>query len=395
MLQKRSRSTFAAQTKFPLIMKRGFLLSALITISILGFGQSDFTQIDQHSKTVPEGLAGYSKIGDYLTKDLQTDTEKARALYIWIAHNIQYDLTRLNSGKRYDSKEEFITEALENRKGVCQHYAELFLAMSNSIGLKSYLIVGYTRNALGQVADLSHAWNGIKIDSNYYLIDITWAAGYEFNGQYVHEFRDDYFLVSPQTFIKDHMPFDPMWQFIDNPINNDDFISNDFTKINAAGGFSYADSIDHYEGFDELKRLENSNRRTMENGVRTSLIQNEVDENILRITRIKFNLAVEAFNQGIDAYNLYLVHKNRGFRNPKLDDARVKELIDDGNSFYRSNEILVGLYSSDNELNKEIADTRNRMPDLISSLEREKEFVQRYLRTWKPLRMMVFFAERT
>ncbi len=151
----------------------GFLF---ISLQILG--QSSFTQIDNSSKRVPNSIQSYQEIAQYLTKDFTNDIEKSRALYIWISHNISYNVDLLNNLPKYTSQEAIIEEVMQNRNGVCQHYADLFLVMSNSIGLQTYTISGYTRNTDGKIAEISHAWNAIKIDSNYFLLDITWAAGH-------------------------------------------------------------------------------------------------------------------------------------------------------------------------------------------------------------------------
>jgi hypothetical protein len=374
-------------------MIKEILLSGFLIITTIGFGQTDFSTIDEKSKVVPDSLTDFKDIAEYLTNDLKTDTEKARAIYIWIAHNIQYDLTQINSDKRYDTDQEIIDEVLNERKGVCQHYSELFLAMSKSVGLKSYLISGYTRDVFGEIANVSHAWNGIVIDSNYYMIDVTWAAGYEFRGKYVHKFRDDYFIKTPQEFIQDHMPFDPVWQFLDNPLNNDEFISKDYSKLDKSGDFAFNDSIQQSVISNDLAQLENSNKRIIKCGVKNNLIQKQIDENILQITNRKYNLAIDTLNYGIDNYNLYITHKNRQFRNPKLDDSQVKDLIVSADKgVYAANEMFNELISSNSELNDLITDARDRMPDLISDLEREKDFVDRYLKKWKPLRIFMFLT---
>ncbi|MBK3519901.1 transglutaminase domain-containing protein [Carboxylicivirga marina] len=374
-------------------MIKEILLSGFLIITTIGFGQTDFSTIDEKSKVVPDSLTDFKDIAENLTNDLKTDTEKARAIYIWIAHNIQYDLTQINSDLRYGSDQEIIDEVLNERKGVCQHYSELFLAMSKSVGLKSYLISGYTRDVFGEIADVSHAWNGIVIDSNYYMIDVTWAAGYEFRGKYVHKFRDDYFLKTPQEFIQDHMPFDPVWQFLDNPLNNDEFISKDFSKLDKSGDFAFNDSIQQSVISNDLAQLENSNKRIIKCGVKNNLIQKQIDENILQITNRKYNLAIDTLNYGIDNYNLYITHKNRQFRNPKLNDSQVIDLIVSADKgVYAANEMFNKLISSSSELNDLITDARDRMPDLISDLEREKDFVDRYLKKWKPLRIFMFLT---
>ncbi len=372
-------------------MKRKILFIGLLIISIYGFGQTDFTTIDKKSRLTPDSLTKYLDIAAYLTTDLLTDKEKVRAIYIWISHNIRYDLNQINSNHRYNSSKEIIKEVLKNRQGVCQHYSELFRAMSESIGVKTHLISGYTRDVNGRIADLNHAWNAVEIDSNYYLIDVTWAAGYELNNRYVHKFRDNYFLTQAKDFIKDHMPFDPIWQFSNNPINNEEFISKDFSKLNKKGKFIYRDSIAKYENLDKLNQLQSSNKRIIASGVKNKLIQKQIAENIRHIINAKYNLAIDTLNYGIDNYNLYITHKNRRFHNPKLSDSRIKELIDNaGIGIYQADKIFYGLFSDDKELNNMIIDAKNRMPRLISDLKREKDFVNKYLKKWKPLRIFIF-----
>ena len=55
------------------------------------FAQAPFEQIDAQSKLVPDSLITYQSITNYLTKDLKTETEKLRAIYVWVTHNIRYD----------------------------------------------------------------------------------------------------------------------------------------------------------------------------------------------------------------------------------------------------------------------------------------------------------------
>lgn len=369
------------------------ILIGLLFISTLGFGQSDFKEIDKNSRIVPDSLSDYTEIANTLTEGLTSDKEKARAIYIWISHNIKYDLSLINSSQRYNAEQEITDHVLKYRKGVCLHYAELFLAMSKSVGLKSYMISGYTRDGLGNIADLGHAWNGIQINSNFYLIDVTWASGYVDNGKYVHNFNDDYFLISPNNFIKDHMPFDPIWQFLKNPITNNEFLTKDFSKLETKGYFSYADSVEQHEKSDHITQLKNSNRRIVDSGVKNNMIQMQVDENILQITNLKYNLAIDTLNYGITNYNLYITHRNRKFLNPKLDDSYIKELIDNaGKGIYAANNIFNELVSSNRELNKLINDARKKMPALISDVEREKDFTVRYLKKWKLLRKFMFLT---
>lgn len=366
-------------------------LICLIFISLQGFGNSSFYSLDQKSQKAPESLTDYKQIADYLTHDLQTDTEKARAIYNWISHNIQYRLSQIYEDITYHSVDEIIEDALKTRQGVCQHYAELFHAMGNSVGLKSYVIAGYARNKQGKIGDLGHAWNAIRIDSKYYLIDVTLAAGYLLDGKYVHQFRDEYFLIAPENFIQTHMPFDPMWQFLSNPINNREFIAQDFSKLKESGNFAYNDSIQLHPQQSKLRQLELSTRRIRANGIQNKLIQKQLNDNILQITTLKYNLAIDTLNYGVENYNLYITHKNKQFRNPNLEDSYIRELIENAeNSIHAANEMLNGLLSPSRELNTLITDARKKMAIVIPDLKMEKEFVEKYLKTLKPLRMFLF-----
>ncbi len=358
--------------------------------SILSFGQVEYSKTDKAAITVLDSLIDYKEITSYLTKNLDTDRDRARAIYLWIAHNIKYDLAQVDSSKDLSTSQEFIDDVLKHRAGICQHYAELFYAMSQFAGLKSYLIGGYTRDVNGKVADSGHAWNGVNIDSSYYLMDVTWDAGYVAKDKYFHEFRDIYFLMEPKDFIKNHMPFDPLWQFLDNPINNEDFISRDFSKLTTKGTFAIKDSLDAYENFDELAKLEATNRRIILNGMENKLVLQEVDYNTNRIISMKYNAAIEILNKGVEDYNLYVFHRNKLFRKPKLDDSAIRELIDNPDYAISAASIsFSSLWCSNNELNALIIETRKKIVQLKYSIEEQKQFVERYLNTWRPFR--IFF----
>jgi len=370
-----------------------FTLHLLFITTFAVFSQPDYKALDEKSKNVPDSLGDYSTIANYLTHNLVTDTEKARAIYIWIAHNIRYDMSQVSSGKRYFSPAEILDEVFANRTGVCQHYSELFYAMSRSVGLESFLITGYTRDVYGEIADLSHAWNGIKTDSGYYFIDVTWAAGYEQKGKYVHEFRDEFFLLPPKEFIKDHMPFDPIWQFLDNPVTNEQFIAKDFSNLNKSGNYAFPDSIKHHLALNDFNQLENANRRIIENGIKNQLIQTQVDENKLQLTNLRYNFAIDTMNSGIDSYNLYVSHKNRQFLNPKLSDDAIEAMIENAeNGVYAAEEMLQQLQSKNYDLNRSINEARNSLPELLLAIKRERYFVDKYLKRWKPFRIFMFYT---
>ncbi|MGY6647247.1 transglutaminase domain-containing protein [Wenyingzhuangia sp. IMCC45574] len=368
-------------------MMKKIVFTFFILIPFTLLAQTDYAVIDAKSKTVPSSLRTSSEIAKYLTKDIKTDKGKARAIYIWIAHNIQYDLSLINKNINFLSDKEVVEYALSKRKGICMHYAALFLEMCKTAALEAYTISGYTKDYNGEIANLSHAWNGIRINDTYYLVDVTWSAGYAYKGKYVHKFRDLYFLKSPKDFIKNHISFDPVWQFLNNPINNKEFYKSDFAKLDSMGTFSFKDSIRLYNNQNDLERIKGATRRIRTCGIANSLIREMVDYYDNRIASEAYNKAIELMNSGVADFNLYVHYKNRGFRKPKISDERIQQLIDNsGSKAVRAQQILSELHSNNIKLSRLIINAKKDNNSLLDSYKQEKAFVAKYLKKWKLFR---------
>jgi len=104
------------------------------------------------------------------------DRKKAYLLYKWIGNNINYDWEKYNnivSGTK--SKDKFgAIVAFNTRKGVCEDFSDLYVAMARAVGLKVRIIVGqgYSIKTWG-----GHAWNEVYIPSEniWVPLDTTWA----------------------------------------------------------------------------------------------------------------------------------------------------------------------------------------------------------------------------
>ena len=69
---------------------------------------------------------------------------------------------------------------LKNRFAVCSGYANLYQALGEKMGLKSAVVIGYAKGLgylVGNASDANHAWNAVRINNSWYLIDATWGAG--------------------------------------------------------------------------------------------------------------------------------------------------------------------------------------------------------------------------
>lgn len=371
---------------------RRIILFILVSLNTgLSFG-ADYSKIDKQAATTPATLRSATEISAYLTKNLATPTEKIRAIYYWISHNIRYDVSQLGSaGISYRSGERnLLNEVLQKRQGVCQHYAELFNACCKAAGIQSYIISGYTKTD-GKIAPLAHAWNAVVIDGKYYEMDATWASGYVDNGKFTAKFDDTYFMIPPAEFIKTHMPFDPIWQFLDNPVSNKDFQANDFSKLKIRSNFNFSDSIKTIAGLDSLSILTRENKRIRNCGLTNDLIREYVSYNQQNIAQIKYNQAVGEFNKAIEAYNIYVMHKNKQFKGSSMEDAKIMELLTAANNHAETSENRIRFLNGDNStIMKNIFELQTQIEALKKNLDIETAFVKKYVSTAKPFRMLLF-----
>lgn len=389
-------------------------------------GNPKYEKIDRESKNVPDSLKTSEEIANYLTLKLKREDEKVRALHIWITHNIKYDLSLLNNDITYTSYDKLVDDTINFGKGICDNYSQLFHYMCNSIGIESYVISGYTRQMnSNEIPEISHSWNAVKIEGVYLFVDNTWAAGYvNYKGNYVHEFIDEYFLISPEKFIKTNVPFDPIWQFLDNPISNRELENKDFTNLDRTGNFNYRDSISTIKTLDSITLIKNKIKRMTQSGITNKLIQKFVNESKEQIEHLEYgkwssnyneinkiiNIAQDEINMGINFDNTFIGYMNKRFRNPKISDSQIKNTIDKANlHFYqgknqlkKSKQLLYDLeYSGKSIENIELTEKHKQgLIDFVIALERkilevepsiikDTDYSIRYLKKWKALRDMV------
>ncbi|MGB3586865.1 MAG: transglutaminase domain-containing protein [Tunicatimonas sp.] len=184
----------------------------------------DYSEIDLHARQAPKKFhQDLDKLIKYLIKPANNDYERVRSFYSWIAENIAYDIQLFRNYRPSSYQPLSPTDVLKQRKAVCQGYAELLQEMCRQVGIKSYVVGGYSKGfgyvpkAKFTVAD--HAWNVISIEGNWYLIDVTWGSGgINEKMKFVKQFNELYFLTDPKVFVLNHLPLAPMWQLLDCPV---------------------------------------------------------------------------------------------------------------------------------------------------------------------------------
>ncbi len=184
-------------------------------------------EIDQHALDAPSTVeANIEILAAYLIQPAKNDREKARAIFRWITENIDYNVAVFFGGGTGATNSE---DVLKSRKSACYGYSDLFLSLAREAGLQAVRISGYGKGygyAPGKsfTGPFNHAWNAVKINGSWYLMDCTWGAGYvSGEGKYVRKFDDHYFMTPPSQFIFGHFPDDARWQLLDKPISKEEF----------------------------------------------------------------------------------------------------------------------------------------------------------------------------
>lgn len=209
------------------------VLSLWFLVVFLGFDRSpaqrtdEFTSVDAYALSIPKSEAtSVDHLANVLERGARTDREKARVIYRWITKNISYDTHAFFSGNLGDMSAENVLKTL---KGVCDGYAQLFAALAQSMGLEAQRIVGNSKG-YGYVVGSriegppNHAWNAVKIDGVWQLVDCTWGAGYiDPTKNFVEHFRDYYFLTPAHQFVYDHFPDNPEQQFLSPPVSKNSY----------------------------------------------------------------------------------------------------------------------------------------------------------------------------
>lgn len=355
---------------------------------------TDYSRIDEQSRFVPLKYQTPKEIAGYLTRNLYTPEEKVRALFYFTANKLGYDVRQLpGTDYRYVSngRRDILREAVEGNKGVCQHYAVLFDALCRAAGIRSWVITGYTRMKEDDPA-LSHAWNAVQINDKYYCMDVTWSAGYIEDGRYVKEFNDRYFMVSPEKFSKTHVPFDPLWQFSDNPLTHTSFVDKN-AEQSTLKPFSFRDSLARIDNRDTLQNLLCENARILRAGICNPLIKLYFNFNEQQINIDRFNQLVGAYNACIHPYNAYIAARNTQFDKTTLPvDTIWKWLIDSRKAWERAKMLLGTVDRKDELVEKQVQSLRRLIARLEPDIQKEENFLKRYTETPEQERINLFIA---
>ena len=366
-----------------IILIVSFLFTAQFSI---GQKANDYLVIDTKVAKIPDSLtATTSEIASYISSNFKTENEKVRAIYYWTASYISYDVPNMYEPNYLDSPQEKITNTLKSRKGVCIHYAEVFNDIANKTGIKTYIIGGYTKQD-GKIAPISHAWCASKIDGKWFLFDPTWGSGY-INGQkFIKKMNNSFYKVEPSKMIASHIPFDYLWQFLNSPTTNQEFISGKMEVNKPKTNFEFEKEIDNYEKLSDGDKAFEASKRIEKNGLLNKMITDYFNEKKKQFTVIRQNKNIEKlniisadFNQGISYLNDFIMYRNKRFK-PTQSDEMIKKMIQDvKDKFTKCKDEVYTIGSVGTENSSNLNSLKRLILEAIDKTKEQEDFVNEYL----------------
>ncbi len=216
------------------MQKIGFLLFFLSLFSLSAFSQSGWEKFKQIEKVKS---ADPQKLAQEITAPFDNELDKIKAIYYWTTHNIAYDYGIIEArakekGKRQkytaaelkQRRDDYISSTLKRKKGVCQHYSLVFAELCTQAGIEAAFVGGKVKTKSGKTN--SHAWNAVKYQGEWKLIDATYGSGsLNRDKKFVRRFMPGYFFTEPEVFAVNHLPKDDSFQLTDTKITEAEFVN--------------------------------------------------------------------------------------------------------------------------------------------------------------------------
>ena len=182
-----------------------------------------------------DAQASIETVGAYLRDKFPDRKLRAKAIHDFVALRLTYDDAALKLIIARDYKNvpsQKAEDVFAAKVGVCEGYARLMTALGAAASVEIKYVTGYIRDAQRRIVaagnddtiksaleGYSHAWNAALIDDEWMLIDTTWDDPKDASDP----IATTYLFTPPKLFAFDHLPEDPAWQLVVDPLSPGDF----------------------------------------------------------------------------------------------------------------------------------------------------------------------------
>lgn len=330
---------------------------------------------------------------------IEFEQDSIKSIFDWVTDNVKYDVAKMQSIKKggkatnrsqYKTRAEYenakLQKVIKTKKGVCQDYSLLFDALVKELGYQSYVIRGYTKNNKGKVVySMGHAWNAVKVNGTWKFYEPTWGAGYvKDESKFVKKYNPKWYDVSPDEMLKNHMPYDPMWQLSEKPMTYEEFNDNK-TASYAGEKFDYQAMLDAYFKQSEKEQMQTQLQRSETMGDGTRLLERwrkslakSTDLHDVRQKSGSLKETAEKCKESVELFNDYISAKNKGFRSKKWTAQyaestllQIKDQMTSAVAIFESVEV------KDSKVKRSINQQISQCNKLLTRLDSELKYISK------------------
>ena len=171
--------------------------------------------------SIPESAKGsYKQVARYIGDRIVDPFERVKALHDFVVDRLTYDDATFEAYQRGDHENwpsQQAADVFAARTAVCEGYSRLLVAMGSELDIEIAYVVGRGGRDGWEVDGVDHAWNAVKLEGKWYLIDATWNDGQD-------NYDTAYLFTPPSLFRLDHLPEDERWQLHPEPMSVSDFM---------------------------------------------------------------------------------------------------------------------------------------------------------------------------
>ncbi len=369
---------------------------AIIILLLFLLQQNILSQpsVKQPSLTIPDNLTyTTSGISSFIKEHLATDTARIRAIFVWVANNISYDIVRFQNKTPGIQP---VADVLKTRLAVCRGYADLFSELCNQCNISSMVIGGYTRQK-GIVSSIPHAWVAAELDHKWYFFDPTWASGYVEGNKFTKSYSSTYYKLTSDMMLNDHMPFDPLYQLSEHTISNKDFIEGRTTNTNSPV-FNFTDTLQKFNLLSREDKTRSELRRIQSIGIENDAIKGQIDY-LNKLTesyssKSNYEQAMDIYKHSIALFNEYIAHKNKQFTS--IEGKDIKVMVDSISYHVNASwNLLVTAVARDDANRRALSMAFRDLEKFQNVVNREKAFVTTYLSSDMASRNKLFYQQNS
>ncbi|MDA0265740.1 MAG: hypothetical protein O3A14_02010 [Cyanobacteria bacterium] len=178
-----------------------------------------------------EAETSISTVAAYIAAQEADPYLRVKAIHDYVISRVTYDRSVLAGGVRPEQDAETV---FRTHQALCEGYAKLFQSLGEAMGLNVAYVTGNVRRDFAPVEVIPpslryvtsdydwtyHAWNGVKLEGNWYLVDTTWD---DVDQADPYGYQADYLMVPPEVMVLSHLPQQQGWQLLKKPIRFREF----------------------------------------------------------------------------------------------------------------------------------------------------------------------------